>query len=220
MASGYPRRVTSLEQFQYACICVDPVLWAWAHLKEPDHPEQPYKFFDYQEESVRYAGHTLHETASEVGKSREIMVYCLWKAFTVHQGSGLVTAPQTIYLMEIIDMIEEQFGFSAMIAKSLLMHRKQPHHHMRFTSGLSGIFFWIQFVTPSDPWQTRWRLVIFCCRVNNTVGTANKIEMDFERFQKYSVLTVINKSFGTRDMTNSLSSRQHRRRSGCFFPLQ
>jgi len=137
----FPDPFTSLEQFQYACICVDPVLWAWAHLKEPDHPEQPYKFFDYQEESVRYAGHTLHETASEVGKSREIMVYCLWKAFTVHQGSGLVTAPQTIYLMEIIDMIEEQFGFSAMIAKSLLMHRKQPHHHMRFTSGLSGIFF-------------------------------------------------------------------------------
>jgi site-specific DNA-methyltransferase (adenine-specific)/adenine-specific DNA-methyltransferase len=38
-------------------------------------PEQPYKFFDYQEESVWYGGHTLHETASEVGKSREIMVY-------------------------------------------------------------------------------------------------------------------------------------------------
>ena len=131
----FPAPFTSLEQFQYACICVDPVLWTWAHLKEPDNPGNPYTFFDYQEESVRYHGHTLHETASEVGKSREIMAYCLWKAFTVHRGSGLVAAPQTIYLVEIIDMIEEQFSFNPMLHKSLLMHRKQPHHHMRFTSG-------------------------------------------------------------------------------------
>lgn len=40
-----------------------------------------------------------------------------------------------MYIVEIVDAIEEQLSFNADLAKSLIMHRKQPHHHMRFSSG-------------------------------------------------------------------------------------
>ena len=119
---------------------MDPVLWAWAHLKEPDDPQLPYRFWGYQQESIRQKGHTLHETAAEVGKTREIMVYILHKAFTVDRGSGLVAAPQYIYLVEIVDAIEEQLSYSKMLSDSLIMHRRSPHHHMRFSSGFKVDF--------------------------------------------------------------------------------
>jgi hypothetical protein len=130
-----PLGFESLDEFQLACICADSVLWAAAFLREPDNPDRPYSLWDYQQESVRYPGNTLHECGAEVGKTREILVYLMWKAFTEYRGSALVGAPQFVHLMEIIDAIEEQLDFNPDLKSSLRDHRKHPHHSMKFASG-------------------------------------------------------------------------------------
>ncbi len=131
----FPRPFTSLEEFQLAIICADPVLWCAAFLRNPDDPDRPWTYWDYQEESIRYNGNTLHECGAEVGKTREIIGFILYKAFNVSNGSGLVTAPMTIYLLEIIDSIAEQLNYNTLLGKALILHRKQPHHHMKFSNG-------------------------------------------------------------------------------------
>jgi len=100
-----PPPFTSLEELQLAIICADPVLWTTAFLRNPDDPDRPWQFWDYQQESIRHEGNTLHECGAEVGKTREIIGFILYKAFNTPNGSGLVTAPMTIHLMEIIDTI-------------------------------------------------------------------------------------------------------------------
>ncbi|GAB4567304.1 MAG: hypothetical protein Tsb0017_27800 [Geothermobacteraceae bacterium] len=127
----------SLEEFQLACICADPVLWGAAFLRDPDHPERPYTFWDYQIESIRYPGHTLHECGAEVGKTREIITHTLWKAFTTSRGSGLISAPMFVHLVEIIDAILEQLNFNPDLKRSLVTHRKHPHHHLKFSNGFT-----------------------------------------------------------------------------------
>ena len=136
----FPAPFTSLEQFQMAIICADPVLWCAAFLRNPDDPDRPWTYWSYQEESIRYNGNTLHECGAEVGKTREIIGFILWKAFTVSNGSGLVTAPMTIHLMEIIDAIDEQLNHNALLGKALILHRKQPHHHLKFSNGFKVDF--------------------------------------------------------------------------------
>jgi len=131
----YPPPFTSLEQLQLAIICTDPVLWCAAFLRNPDNPDRPWVYWDYQEESIRYQGNTLHECGAEVGKTREIIGNILYKAFTTPNGSGLVTAPMTIHLMEIIDSIAEQMAHNKLLGTSLVLHRKQPHHHLKFANG-------------------------------------------------------------------------------------
>jgi hypothetical protein len=136
----FPKPFTSLEEFQLAIICNDPVLWCAAFLRNPDEPERPWTYWDYQEESIRYNGNTLHECGAEVGKTREIIGYILHKAFNVSNGSGLVTAPMTIHLLEIIDSIAEQLNHNPMLGKALVLHRKQPHHHLKFANGFKVDF--------------------------------------------------------------------------------
>lgn len=140
----FPRPFTSLEEFQLAIICADPVLWCTAFLRNPDDPDRPWTYWDYQQESVRYNGNTLHECGAEVGKTREIIGKILYWAFNAINGSGLVTAPMTIHLMEIIDNICEQFNHNPDLGKALVLHRKQPHHHIKINQG-NGKFFKIDF---------------------------------------------------------------------------
>lgn len=136
----FPKPFVSLEQFQLAIICSDPVLWCKHFLKNPDDPDRPWTYWDYQEESIRYQGNTLHECGAEVGKTREIIGFILWKALNTQHGSGLVTAPMTIHLMEIIDAIAEQLNYNEKLGRALVLHRKQPHHHMKFNTGFKVDF--------------------------------------------------------------------------------
>lgn len=136
----FPHPFESLEQFQLGIICADPVLWCAAFLRNSDDPECPWTYWGYQEESIRHDGNTLHECGAEVGKTREIIGYILWKALTTPQGSGIVTAPMTIHLLEIIDAIAEQLSHNPAIGQALVLHRKQPHHHLKFANGFKVDF--------------------------------------------------------------------------------
>jgi hypothetical protein len=126
----FPAPFTALDEFQLACICADPVLWARFFLREPDDPDHkdPYSLWWYQEESLRFGGHTVHKCGAEVGKTREIVAYTLHKSFTVRNGSGLVGAPQQTHLDEIIEATTEQLEFNEDLAPSLIKHKKHPHH--------------------------------------------------------------------------------------------
>lgn len=132
----YPDPFTDLDSFQLGCIVADEVLWASFFLRDPDNPDMPWTLWDYQQDSIRYPGNTLHECGAEVGKTREIIAYVLHRAFTVPRGSGLITAPMTIHLMEIIDAVLEQLDHNRDLGRALVLHRKSPHHHMKFTNGL------------------------------------------------------------------------------------
>lgn len=130
-----PPPFANLEEFQLWIICSDPVLWCNRFLVNPDDPDIPWSYWDYQQESIRHSGNTLHECGAEVGKTREIIGFVLWKAYTIANGSGLVTAPMTIHLMEIIDAIDQQLAHNPFLKKALILHRKQPHHHLKFSNG-------------------------------------------------------------------------------------
>jgi hypothetical protein len=131
----FPSPFTSLEELQMAIICNDPVLWCTAFLRNPDDPDQPWSYWDYQQESIRYQGNTLHECGAEVGKTREIIGFTLYQMYNVTNGSGLVTAPMTIHLLEIIDIISEQLAHNKLLGKALVLHRKQPHNHFKLANG-------------------------------------------------------------------------------------
>ncbi|MDP2167970.1 MAG: hypothetical protein Q8J64_06540 [Thermodesulfovibrionales bacterium] len=132
----FPPGYTSLDVFQLACLCDDPILFCRAFLRDPDDPKTPWEFWDYQTESVRQRGNTIHECGAEVGKTREIIAYSLWKAFTTERGSGLITAPMLTHLMEIIDALTEQLS-NPLFKGSLILHRKYPHNHMKFSNGFT-----------------------------------------------------------------------------------
>lgn len=120
----------------------DPVLWCQTFLQEYDGT--PYKFFDYQKESMRaWRQDVVHEDGAEVGKTREIVALLLWAHITGCGGeqanpSSLVGAPQQIFLNEIIDAIERQVGvFKSMPGDSVLKSawlepRRTPHTQLRF----------------------------------------------------------------------------------------
>lgn len=138
----FPEPFSSLDEFQLACICADPVLWAGCFLREPedlDHKD-PYGFFWYEEESLRFGGHTDHKCGAEVGKTREIVAYTLHKAFTVRNGSGLVGAPQQTHLDEIIEACLEQLEFNEDLAPALVKHRKHPHHAFYWSNRFKTYF--------------------------------------------------------------------------------
>jgi len=139
----FPYPFTDIVEFQLGCICADPVLWTQSFLREPEDPnhKDPYSLWDYQCESLRHKGHTIHKCAAEVGKTREIVPYCLWKAFTTENGSGLIGAPQQTHLEEIIEAMDEQFNWNEDL-KSGRSHRrhkngwkKHPHHAFYFSNG-------------------------------------------------------------------------------------
>jgi len=132
-----PAPFESLEQFQMAIICADPYLWCTAFLREPTDPDHkdPYSFFDYQLESLRCETSVVHQDGAEVGKTREIVAWALWKAFTCPNGSGLIGAPLQIHLDEIIDsMIEQLHTFNPMLGKSKTGHKKQPYTQLKFAN--------------------------------------------------------------------------------------
>ncbi|MCP4259101.1 MAG: hypothetical protein GY774_16570 [Planctomycetes bacterium] len=136
----FPEPYTSLEEFQLAIINTDPVLWVQAFLKEPEDPDHqdPYNLWDYQKESLRYPGHAIHKDGSEVGKTREIVGFCLYKAFTTPNGSGLIGAPLQGHLDEIIEAMDEQLTWNPDLGRSRQHPRikggwkKHPYHTWYF----------------------------------------------------------------------------------------
>ncbi len=130
-------RFKDLAEFQLACICNDPALWVPSFLREPEDPDHidPYALWTYQIESIRHIGPTLHKCGAEVGKTRELIAYGLWKAFTVPGGSALIGAPQLTHLEEIVDAKLDQLEWNEDLKPSLIKHKKVPHHSMRWASG-------------------------------------------------------------------------------------
>jgi hypothetical protein len=138
----YPPPFKSLQDFQLAIICADPLLWCQAFLREPEDPDHkdPYNFWPYQVESLRYTGSTVHKCGAEVGKTRELVALGLHKAFTVPGGSGLVGAPQQTHLEEIIEAIIDQTLWNEDLGRALKRWKKHPHHAMYFTNGFKVDF--------------------------------------------------------------------------------
>ena len=132
-----PDRIKTLEEFQLRCINNDPGLWVPFFLREPEDPDHidSYSLWEWQLESIRHVGPTFHKCGAEVGKTREIIAWSMWKAFTTPNGSGLTGAPQQTHLDEIIDAKLEQLEFNPDLADSLIKHKKVPHHSMKWASG-------------------------------------------------------------------------------------
>ncbi|HJO56142.1 MAG TPA: hypothetical protein QF423_05665, partial [Candidatus Scalindua sp.] len=105
------------------------MLWSRCFLREPEDPDHndPYNFFDYQEESIRYDGHAIHKDGSEVGKTREIVAYSLYEAMTTPNGSGLIAAPLQGHLDEIIEAMDEQLTWNPELGRT--------RHHPRIKGG-------------------------------------------------------------------------------------
>jgi hypothetical protein len=138
----YPPPFKSLEAFQVAIICEDPFLWCQSFLREPEDPnhKDPYNFWPYQVESLRHAGSTVHKCAAEVGKTREIVAFVAYKAFTVPNGSGLVGAPQQTHLEEIIEALVDQTLWNEDLGAALKRWKKHPHHAFYFTNSFKVDF--------------------------------------------------------------------------------
>jgi hypothetical protein len=138
-----PAPFETLEVFQNACICSDPLLWCTAYLREPEDPdhEEPYGFWDYQVESLRYLGHVVHKDAAEVGKTREIVALGLYLALTTPNGSGLQGAPMQGHLEEIIEAMDEQLNYNPELGNERWHRRikdgwkKAPYHTFYFRNG-------------------------------------------------------------------------------------
>ncbi len=136
----FPAPYNSLDEFQIAIINSDRVLWSQCFLREPEDPDHqdPYNFFDYQEESIRYDGHTIHKDGSEVGKTREIVAFALYEAMTTPNGSALIAAPQQTHLNEIIEAMDDQLTWNEDLGKARNHRRikdgwsKHPHHAFYF----------------------------------------------------------------------------------------
>ncbi len=129
----------TFEEIQYGLICSDRVLWAAAHLVEPD-TGAPYRFWEYQHEPVRFNGNRVHQDGAEVGKTREIIVRLLYCAFTRPRSESMEGAPEQVHLDDAIDGILHQFDVNKSLGKCLVRHKKHPHHVMYFTNG-SKIYF-------------------------------------------------------------------------------
>lgn len=121
----------------------DPLRWAETFLFEPDSGN-PYRFWDYQRESVRaWMQDVIHQDGAECGKTREIIALIAWAGCTAVGGRvanpwSLVAAPQQTHLDEIILALEEQFGVAdGASQKTLIQHfwlkpKKTPHTMHRF----------------------------------------------------------------------------------------
>ena len=146
----------TLEEAQLRFVCEDPVRWAKAFLNDPDADDEPWTFFDYQEESVRaWAQDAIHQDGAEVGKTREIVVLILWGqctgfGFTIKHPWILVGAPQQTHLDEIIMAIEAHVGADedgrgqkSMLSSFWRKPKKHPHYMMRFHSpmGRGRVYF-------------------------------------------------------------------------------
>lgn len=137
-----PPPFESLSGFQLAIICDDPYLWCTSFLREPEDPDHkdPYNFFPYQLDSLRYSGSTIHKCGAEVGKTREIVAWVSWKMFTTPGGSGLIGAPQQTHLQEIIEALTDQIDWNPDLKSALRKHRKHPHHAFYLRNGFKVDF--------------------------------------------------------------------------------
>lgn len=134
--SEFPAPFESLDEFQGGCIASDPGLWTSFFLREPEDPDHqdPYALWEYQKTSIRYDGHTIHRCGAEVGKTREIIAYGLYKAFTIQNGSGIIGAPQQTHLEEIIEGMYDQMLWNPELKRSLVRWKKHPHHAFYFSN--------------------------------------------------------------------------------------
>lgn len=133
-ANQFPPPFTDLQSFQMAIICSDRVLWAASFLRSPEDGKSPYTFWEYQKESLNDNGNTLHQCGFETGKTREILAFMLYEIFNKPNGSGLMTAPQSVHTLEIVDGLVDQLANSHALKKCLVDHRKQPHHSLKFNN--------------------------------------------------------------------------------------
>ena len=133
----FPGDFVSLDEMQLGIICEDPYLWCTVFLREPEDPDhkEAYNFFDYQLESLRHQGSTVHKCGAEVGKTREIVAWTMWKMFTTPNGSGLIGAPQQTHLEEIIEAMTDQFIWNEDLGRCLKRHKKHPHHAFYIDNG-------------------------------------------------------------------------------------
>jgi len=132
----FPAPYSSLEEFQLGCICADPYLWCTMFLREPEDPDhdEPYNFWTFQIESLRWRGSVVHKDAAEIGKTREIVALSLYYAFITANGSGLGGAPLQTHLDEIIEGMYDQMLWNPDLKKSLVRWKKHPHHAFYFSN--------------------------------------------------------------------------------------
>ena len=138
----FPGAFASLDEFQLACICADPVLWCPAFLRDPDDPDHldPYNFFDYQKDAIRYRQHKVYDCGAETGKTRDIVAASLYEAFTTAGGSSLQGAPQQTHLDEIIEAMYDQLTWNPDMMPSLKRWKKHPHHAFYWSNGFKHDF--------------------------------------------------------------------------------
>lgn len=136
----------TLDQAQLLYVCEDPVLWARTFMNDPDAGDEPWTFFDYQEESVRsWHQDVVHQDGAEVGKTREIVVLILWGMCTGFGGAirhpwMMVGAPQQTHLDEIIMAVEAHVGVDEesgggsrpLIQRFWRKPKRHPHTMHRF----------------------------------------------------------------------------------------
>ena len=140
--SEFPAFFSSLDEFQLACICSDPVLWCAAFIRDPDDPDHldPYAFWEYQKDAVRYRENKVYDCGAETGKTRDIVAAILFEAFTTPGGSSLVGAPQQTHLDEIIEASMDQLSWNPDLAPSLRRWKKHPHHAFYWSNGFKHDF--------------------------------------------------------------------------------
>lgn len=138
----FPPGYANLTEFQFGCICADPVLWVPCFLREPEDPDHkdPWNLWEYQKEALRYRGSKVYDCGAETGKSRDIIADNLYCGFTIDNGSGLVGAPQQTHLDEIIEGMYDQFTYNPDLMSSLQRWKKHPHHAMYFTNSFKIYF--------------------------------------------------------------------------------
>lgn len=126
-------------KFSLAVITKNPVLWCHHFLSEPDNPKKRFTFFDYQIPSILHRGNTIHKCGAEMGKTREIWSYSLWRMFTNPYGSGLIAAPLNIFISEIFDEIIKQLSFNPLFYKTFTS-TKFPYKKIETSIGFKTDF--------------------------------------------------------------------------------
>lgn len=145
----------TLEEAQFRYVCEDPVRWAEAFVSDPDNDGEPWRFFDYQIESIRaWDQDAVHQDGAEVGKTREIIILIAWGActgfgFRYKNPSMLIGAPQQTHLDEIIMALESIFGAEDNAGRpTVLSHfwmkpKKHPHYlaKIKAPGGVAKAYF-------------------------------------------------------------------------------
>lgn len=140
----------SIEDIERLVSIDDPVAWAWLNfverkaLRDDEDGKviipagSPWALFDVQAAMARDTGNMIYECGAEVGKSRDVVLGCLWKTDTKEQGwSGLIAADSDITLQEIWTEIEFQLEENPAIGGGLVSTRVKPYREKTFVNGNS-----------------------------------------------------------------------------------